>query len=57
MRKCILTVGVSGSGKTTWAEQYVKDMAKVGEKWVNINRDDARAFFYTYTTRDQDGFS
>ena len=34
--KAILTIGVSGSGKTTWAEQFVKDSE---EKWVNVNRD------------------
>lgn len=36
--KAILTIGVSASGKTTWAEQFVKD--NVG--WFNINRDDIR---------------
>ena len=36
--KAILTVGVSASGKTTWAEQFVKE----NEGWVNINRDDIR---------------
>ena len=36
--KAILTVGVSASGKTTWAEQFVKE----NEWWVNINRDDIR---------------
>lgn len=37
MRQCILTVGVSGSGKTTWATEFVK-----GKPWVNLNRDDLR---------------
>lgn len=36
--KAILTVGVSASGKTTWAEQFVKE----NDGWVNINRDDIR---------------
>ena len=36
--KAILTIGVSASGKTTWAEQFVKE----NEWWVNINRDDIR---------------
>lgn len=35
----ILTIGAPGSGKTTWAENYVHD----NPNWVNINRDDLRA--------------
>lgn len=38
--KAVMTVGVSASGKTTWAEEYV---AASNQKWVNINRDDIRA--------------
>lgn len=37
--KAIITQGISASGKTTWAEQFVKD----NPDWVNINRDDIRA--------------
>lgn len=36
--KIILTIGIPGSGKSYWAEQYVKD----NEGWVNVNRDDLR---------------
>lgn len=41
MKKCILTIGVSGSGKTTWAEQFIKD----NPTWININRDELRHQF------------
>lgn len=34
----ILTVGVSASGKTTWAENFVKE----NDGWANINHDDIR---------------
>lgn len=36
--KAIITVGISGSGKTTWAEEFTRNR----NDWVNINRDDAR---------------
>lgn len=36
--KAIITVGISGSGKTSWAEKFVLD----NENYVNINRDDLR---------------
>lgn len=42
MKQCILTVGISASGKTTWAEAFVAEKAAVGEVWRNINRDDIR---------------
>ena len=38
--KIILTVGVSGSGKTTWVNSFLKE--KGNENYVNINRDDIR---------------
>lgn len=37
MNKMILTVGASGSGKTTWAEEYARNRSI-----TNINRDDIR---------------
>jgi predicted kinase len=46
--KAILTVGISASGKTTWAEQYIKD----NQGWVNINRDDLRFELYTNGERN-----
>lgn len=36
--KAIITVGISGSGKTTWAEQQ--------EGFININRDDIRFDYF-----------
>lgn len=50
MKQCILTVGISASGKTTWANEQVAAFQKEGETWVNLNRDDIRAeVFYRMT--------
>lgn len=50
MNQCILTVGISASGKTTWANEQVAAFQKEGETWVNLNRDDIRAeVFYRMT--------
>lgn len=38
MLKAIITVGISASGKTTWAEEFVRK----NRDWININRDDIR---------------
>lgn len=42
--KMIITVGMSGSGKTTWAEQFRQDQIKQSGKyeWMIICRDNAR---------------
>lgn len=50
MKKCILTVGISASGKTTWAQEFVRTKAEKGEKWVNLNRDDIRAEIFEIKT-------
>lgn len=42
--KIILTRGCSGSGKTTWAEKYIKD--NKDKPTVNINRDDLREILF-----------
>ena len=36
--KGIVTVGISASGKTVWAEEFIRNR----NDWVNINRDDVR---------------
>lgn len=41
--KVIFTRGISASGKTTWAEQFIKD----NPTFVNINRDDIRWELFT----------
>jgi len=42
--KLILTIGISGSGKTTWANEQIKNDP---ENIVNVNRDDTRmALFF-----------
>lgn len=40
--KAIITIGVPGSGKSTWAKEYVYS----NDKWVEINRDDIRSDLY-----------
>lgn len=47
--KLILTVGASCSGKTTWAEEWVK---KDYFNRVNLNRDEARFSLFTDGERD-----
>lgn len=46
--KLILTVGISGSGKTTWAEEFTRNRGD----WVNINRDDIRFSMSNNGVRD-----
>lgn len=46
--QAILTVGISSSGKTTWAEKFVSE----NPSWVNINRDDVRFTLFTDGIRD-----
>lgn len=51
MRQCILTIGVSASGKTTWAEEFVSNMKnQENELWVNLNRDDIRREIFEIKT-------
>lgn len=61
MKKIILTVGASCSGKTTWAEQFIADqevredfygVVRASNNWVNINRDDLRFQLFTNGVRD-----
>lgn len=42
MKKIILTRGVPASGKTTWAESFVKD----NPDYINLNRDDLRKMMF-----------
>ncbi len=44
----VLTVGISGSGKTSWAEEYTSNR----KDWVNLNRDDVR--FNTFCNGERD---
>lgn len=46
--QAILTVGISSSGKTTWAEKFVSE----NPSWVNINRDDVRFTLFSDGVRD-----
>lgn len=43
MKKAIITVGISGSGKTTWAEQFCEE-----NHFININRDDIRRKLFKF---------
>lgn len=52
----IITVGVSGSGKSTWAEKFVADenySGLTGAKWIQIERDQIRALLYPEFTTDE----
>lgn len=40
--EAILTIGIPGSGKTTFANELVERGRKEGREWSNINRDDIR---------------
>lgn len=46
--QAILTIGISASGKSTWAEKFVID----NPDWVNVNRDDVRFELFTNGERD-----
>ena len=52
--KIILTVGAAGSGKTTWAEEYVIDRMVENKdvKWSNLNRDEVRFELFCNGQRD-----
>lgn len=47
-KRAVLTVGVSASGKTTWAEKFCERT----KGWVNINRDDIRFQKFTRGERN-----
>lgn len=40
-RQAILTIGIPASGKTTWANQFIKE----NPLFENVNRDDLRAYY------------
>lgn len=42
MKPAILTVGVSASGKSTWAHQFIQEKMAQGELWCKIEKDDIR---------------
>lgn len=44
----LFTIGISASGKTRWAEEFIK----LNANWVNINRDDIRFSLFTDGVRD-----
>lgn len=48
MKELILTVGMSCSGKTTWAEDFVRNRCD----WVNLNRDYVRFNTFAHGKRD-----
>jgi len=41
-QKLIVMIGVPGSGKTTWAKQYLEEHKNDEFKWVRVSRDDIR---------------
>jgi predicted kinase len=48
--KVIMTLGLPGSGKTTWAKQYQTDHLNV----VRVNKDDLRAMMHNGEYRNYD---
>lgn len=53
MKKLIVTVGVSGSGKTTWAEEYCRnEYGAIDTNKCNINRDNIRFALFNNGVKD-----
>lgn len=50
MRQCIITIGISASGKTTWTNNHIREMRVIGETWVDINRDSLRDEIFSAKT-------
>jgi predicted kinase len=48
--KLIITRGIQGSGKSTWARQFVKD----NPNYIRINNDDMRVSFFSRTYNKKD---
>lgn len=48
MQKLIFTIGISGSGKTTFAKQHCKNYPE----FIRINRDDLRSTLFGYTLQE-----
>jgi predicted kinase len=44
--KAIITQGISASGKTTWAKEFVSEQLTQGIPWVIVCRDDLRKAFH-----------
>lgn len=47
--KVIILRGIPGSGKSTWAKQYVND---AGDEWIRVNMDDIRIMLNGQFCRD-----
>lgn len=50
-KEAIMTIGVSCSGKTTWAREYVEHMKTHGQNWKIVCRDDIREVIYVRNKR------
>lgn len=47
MKTAIITIGASGSGKSTWARKHKQERQKSGEDWMIIERDEERKMLKT----------
>lgn len=52
MKKVIILQGIPGSGKSTWAKEFLKGK----EDWVRINRDDLRDMRGDYWVPEQEKY-
>jgi len=48
MPKILVTVGVSGSGKSTWAKSYIEENPNT----IRVSRDKLREMLYSYEPKD-----
>lgn len=53
MQKCILTIGISASGKTTWTKEF----CRTNSNFVNLNRDDLRFSLFGFSSNADYKFS
>lgn len=55
--KAIITVGVSGSGKSTWADGFIKEEREAGREWVKVERDCIRRILFHKRMHDEFSWS
>ena len=57
MKRIILTKGLPGCGKTTWAKQFIAEQTAKGEIWKRVNKDDLRSMLdFSKWSRENEKF-